>query len=58
MGYGVQSLKMSSGTPDGLQKTVKTDYVLHRQVLESWGPFVDRVTANHGKSDSWIYPTQ
>ena len=67
MGYGVQPLKVSSGTCDGLQKTVKTDYVL--QVLESvpcarylvvdisiltWNSHFDCVTANANRTLGFI----
>ena len=35
MGYGVQPLRVSNGTCERLKKIVKTDYVLHGEVLET-----------------------
>ena len=66
MGYGVQPLKHVTGS----KKTVKTDYVLHGQVLESvpctrylgvdissgltWNFHIDRVTANVNRTLGFI----
>ena len=67
MGYEGQPLKLSSGTCDRLQMTVKTDYVL--QVLESvpcarylvvdissltWKSHIDCVTANANRTLGFI----
>ena len=70
MECGVQPLKVSGGTCDRHQKTVKTDYILHGQVLESvpcarylgvdipsgltWNSHIDRVTANANRTLGFI----
>ena len=73
MGYGVQPLEMSGGACDRLQvkkKPIKTDYLLHGQVLEavtcakylgvdissdlSWNSHVDRITGNANRTLGFI----
>ena len=70
LGYGLQPSKCQVVHVTGSRKTVKTDYVLYGQVLESvpcarflgvdissgltWNSHIDRVTANANRTHGFI----